>query len=111
MEMKYGLIAIPIVIAIFVVMTTGNSQFLPDLDSQVQEAQQIVSPVAEAEEQKVREYTLVIEATDFEVSPTAVWHAWTFNGTIPAPTLRAQEGELLRVRVINNHNLTHSFHA
>ncbi len=111
MEMKYGLIAIPIVIAIFAVMTTGNSQFLPDLDSQVQEAQQIMPPVAEAEEQKVREYTLVIEATDFEVSPTAVWHAWTFNGTIPAPTLRAQEGELLRVRVINNHNLTHSFHA
>ena len=109
MEYKYGLIAIPIAIAIFAIMISGDNT--PESELQTQEIPSIQPQIADAEEQKVREYTLVIEATDIEVSPTAVWHAWTYNGTIPAPTLRVQEGELLKVRVINNHNLTHSFHA
>lgn len=111
MEYKYGLIAIPIIVAIFAVMISGDYEFSSESELQTQEIPNIQPQTAQAQEQKVREYTLVIEATDIEVSPTAVWHAWTFNGTIPAPTLRVQEGELLRVRVINNHNLTHSFHA
>ncbi len=111
MEYKYGLIAIPIVITIFVVMILGDYQLSSESKIQAQEIPSIEPQLADAEEQKVREYTLVVEETEFEVSPTAVWHAWTYNGTIPGPTLRVQEGELLRVRVINNHNLTHSFHA
>ena len=112
MELKYGLIAVPIVIAIVAVMISGNGQLFPESDSQTQEiSEQIHAQVADAEEQKVREYTLVIEATDIQVSDTAVWHAWTYNGTVPAPTLYVKQGELLRVKVINNHNLTHSFHA
>jgi FtsP/CotA-like multicopper oxidase with cupredoxin domain len=111
MEYKLGLIAIPIAIVISVIMISGNYEVTTESNFQTQEISNIQAPMADAEEQKVREYTLVIEATDIEVSPTAVWHAWTYNGTIPAPTLRVQEGELLRVRVINNHNLTHSFHA
>ena len=104
MELKYGLIAVPIVIAIVAVMISGNGQLFPESDSQTQKiSEQIHAQVADAEEQKVREYTLVIEATDIQVSDTAVWHAWTYNGTVPAPTLYVKQGELLRVKVINNH--------
>ena len=111
MDIKYGLIAIPIVIAVIAAAIYGNEQFLPELDSQVQEVPKIQPQIAEAEEQPVKEYTLIIEQTDIQVSDTAVWHAWTYNGTVPAPTLYVNQGDLLRVRVINNHDVTHSFHA
>lgn len=59
----------------------------------------------------VREYTLVIEPADIPVGPNSTWHAWTFNGSVPGPVLRAKVGEVLRVKVINKLNLTHSFHT
>lgn len=112
MQKKFVLVSIPILLGILVITTIGNVDLSPNLqnESMITEAQAQIPTLFE-EDQKVREYTLIIDATDFEVSPNAIWHAWTYNGTIPAPTLRAEQGELLRVRVINNHNLTHSFHA
>ena len=65
----------------------------------------------EAQAQVVRDYTLEIVPKDIEAGPGVVWHAWTFNGTVPGTTLTATVGETLRVRVINRHNLTHSFHT
>ena len=59
----------------------------------------------------VREYALEIVAKDIELGDGAVWHAWTYNGTVPGPTLRVKAGETLRVRMRNRHTLTHSFHA
>ena len=112
MDLKYGLIAIPILIAIFAIVFSDYDKFSTQLDSQTQiVSQEINSLLVDAEEQKVREYTLIIEATDIQVSDNAIWHAWTYNGTVPAPTLKVNQGELLRVKVINNHTLTHSFHA
>ncbi len=119
MQKKFGLVGIPILLAFLIVAATGNIQFLPELntetqtvsDVQPQIASEIQPQIAEAGEQRVREYTLIIEKTDIQISDTAVWHAWTYNGTVPAPTLMVNQGELLRVKVINNHDLTHSFHA
>ncbi len=121
MQKKFGLVGIPILLAFLIVAATGNIQFSPDLNTETQTISdvqsQIVSEIkvqpqtAEAEEQPVREYTLIIEGTDIQVSDSAIWHAWTFNGTIPAPTLRASQGELLKIRVINNHDIAHSLHA
>ena len=119
MQKKFGLVGIPILLALLIIGATGNISFLPDLnketeivsDVQSQSMSGIKSQIAEAGEQPVTEYTLIIEQTDIQVSDTAIWHAWTYNGTVPAPTLMVNQGDLLRVRVINNHNLTHSFHA
>ena len=92
MDIKYGLVAVPILIAILAVVMINDNQFLPDQNSQTQQvSEEIHTQIAEAEEQKVREYTLVIEATDIQVSDNAIWHAWTFNGTVPAPTLHANQ--------------------
>ncbi|MBI2845180.1 MAG: multicopper oxidase domain-containing protein [Chloroflexi bacterium] len=72
----------------------------------------ITEPVISEEEgQTVVEYTLEIVARDIDYGSGAVWHAWTFNGTVPAPTLRVKAGEILRVRVINHLDLIHSFHT
>ena len=59
----------------------------------------------------VREYTLVIEEhLEHEVAPGIKLLAWTFNGTVPGPVLRATEGDLLRITVINQGNLPHTIH-
>ena len=121
MQKKFGLVGISILFVFLIVAATGNIQFLPDLNTETQTISDIqpqivykvnIQPqIAEAEEQPAREYTLIIDGTDIQVSDSAIWHAWTFNGTVPAPTLRASQGELLKIRVINNHDIAHSLHA
>lgn len=59
----------------------------------------------------VREYTLELKPARLDYGDGAVWHAWTFNGTVPGPTLRVRVGETLRVKVINNLGMVASFHA
>jgi hypothetical protein len=59
----------------------------------------------------LREFTLV--ATDDkvkEISPGIFYNVWTFNGTVPGPTIRATEGDLIRVHFINNGSKFHSIH-
>jgi FtsP/CotA-like multicopper oxidase with cupredoxin domain len=46
-----------------------------------------------------------------EISPGVVYNVWTFNGTIPGPTLRATEGDLIRINFINNGSKPHSIHT
>ena len=59
----------------------------------------------------MRHYVLVIEGVNIPEGANAVWHAWSFNGTVPGPTLYATVGDTLVVTVFNELNLTHSFHT
>jgi len=67
----------------------------------------------------VRQFTLI--AQENQKIPISyeghIFEAWTFNGTVPGPTIRVTEGDLVRIRVINSnensnpHSLhTHSIH-
>ena len=59
----------------------------------------------------LREFTLV--ASDNlvkEVSPGVFYNVWTFNGTVPGPTIRATEGDTVRINFINNGSMPHSLH-
>jgi len=59
----------------------------------------------------VREFTLVIEEdVPHEVAPGVKIPAWTFNGTVPAPVLRATEGDLLRITLVNKGKVPHTIH-
>jgi FtsP/CotA-like multicopper oxidase with cupredoxin domain len=58
-----------------------------------------------------RHFTLYAEPTDIPEGPTAVWHAWTYNGTVPGPTLHAWVGDTIVVKVYNRLNLIVSFHT
>ncbi len=58
-----------------------------------------------------RHYTLIIEGANIQEGPDAVWHAWTYNGTVPGPTLYAFVGDTIVVTVINHLDLIHSFHT
>ncbi len=58
-----------------------------------------------------REYTLISSDQDSkEVSPGVFYNVWTFNGTIPGPTIRATEGDLVKITLINNGSKFHSIH-
>jgi hypothetical protein len=60
----------------------------------------------------VREFTLVADDRQvMEISPGVFYNVWTFNGTVPGPTLRATEGDLIRINFINNGSKPHSIHT
>lgn len=59
----------------------------------------------------LREFTIIAQDATLEVSPGVFMEAWTFNGTIPGPTFRATEGDLIRINFINNGSHPHSIHT
>jgi FtsP/CotA-like multicopper oxidase with cupredoxin domain len=58
----------------------------------------------------VREYTLIAEDKELEIAPGVFFPAWTYNGTIPGPVIRATEGDTLRVRFFNRGEHPHTIH-
>ena len=58
----------------------------------------------------VREWELVAEEKTIEVAPGVKYDAWAYNGRVPGPTLRAREGERLRVRFVNGGRHPHTIH-
>jgi FtsP/CotA-like multicopper oxidase with cupredoxin domain len=57
-----------------------------------------------------REWTLVAEEKTIEVAPGVRYDAWAYNDRVPGPTLRAREGERLRIRFINGGRHPHTIH-
>lgn len=58
-----------------------------------------------------RDFTLIAsDQQTKEVSPGVFYNVWTFNGTIPGPTIRATEGDLVRITLINEGTKFHSIH-
>jgi FtsP/CotA-like multicopper oxidase with cupredoxin domain len=59
----------------------------------------------------LREFTIIADDRQtMEVSPGVHYNLWTFNGTVPGPTLRATEGDLIRIHFMNNGTHPHSMH-
>jgi manganese oxidase len=59
----------------------------------------------------LREFTLIAsDSLVKEISPGVFYNVWTFNGTVPGPTIRATEGDLIRIKFMNNGSMAHSLH-
>lgn len=58
----------------------------------------------------VREWELVASDREIEVAPGVRFAAWTYNGRIPGPTIRAREGERLRITFVNGSAHPHTIH-
>ena len=58
----------------------------------------------------LREWEIVAVDKEIEIAPGINFPAWTFNGRVPGPTLRAREGELLRIRFANGSAHPHTMH-
>jgi FtsP/CotA-like multicopper oxidase with cupredoxin domain len=59
---------------------------------------------------RVREYTLTAIDKEIEVAPGVFFPAWTYNGTVPGPVIRATEDDLLRVHFHNGSSHPHTIH-
>ena len=58
----------------------------------------------------LREWEIVAQDKEIEVAPGVKYEAWTYNGRVPGPTLRAREGEMLRIRFVNASEHPHTMH-
>jgi FtsP/CotA-like multicopper oxidase with cupredoxin domain len=59
---------------------------------------------------RIREYTLTALDRDIEVAQGVTFSAWTYNGTVPGPVIRATEDDILRVRFHNGGSHPHTIH-
>jgi manganese oxidase len=58
----------------------------------------------------LREWRLEATEKDVEVAPGVHFAAWAYNGRVPGPTLRAREGDRLRITFANASNHPHTIH-
>ncbi len=58
----------------------------------------------------VRTFQIFAQEKEIEVAPGVKFAAWTYNGRVPGPTLRAREGELLRITFTNATSHPHTMH-
>ena len=55
-------------------------------------------------------YTLIAQDAEIEVSPGVRMTVWTYNGTVPGPTLRFNEGDDVTVKFVNETPYAHTIH-
>ena len=58
----------------------------------------------------LREYELIAVDREIEIAPGVFFPAWTFNGQVPGPTIRAREGDRVRVTFLNQGTHPHTIH-
>ncbi len=63
--------------------------------------------------QTLREYEFMAMNQNIEIAPGIEFPAWTYNGRIPGPTIRATEGDRIRIhfRNVSTHPHTIHFHG
>ena len=70
-----------------------------------------VAPVADA---AIKEFRIPITHDTVEIANGVRYVGWTFGGTVPGPVIRVREGDLVRIRLVNEaKGMPHSidFHA
>ena len=60
--------------------------------------------------QRLREYSIVAVDKEIEIAPGIFFPAWTYNARVPGPSLRATEGDRLRIRFHNGGSHPHTMH-
>lgn len=59
---------------------------------------------------RLREFTITAIDRAIEIAPGVAFEAWTYNGRVPGPTLRATEGDLVRIHFANAGSMPHTMH-
>jgi len=104
-----------IVIGVIIGFGVGVGIFLSmsgvtEITTQAQPISTDVYPKAENPNPQKHVYTLIAQDAMMEVSPGVNMMVWTYNGTIPAPTLRFNEGDDVTVKFINDTPFSHTIH-
>ena len=66
--------------------------------------------LAQADGSLLREYDIVATDREIEIAPGLFFPAWTYNGQVPGPTIRATEGDRVRVNFLNQGSHPHTIH-
>ena len=69
--------------------------------------------LAPATDANIREFIIPVTHDTIEIAAGVKYEGWTFGGTVPGPTIRVREGDLVRVKVVNRSPMPHSidFHS
>ncbi|HEY7196339.1 MAG TPA: multicopper oxidase domain-containing protein [Gaiellaceae bacterium] len=59
---------------------------------------------------RVREIEIVAENREVEIADGVTFPAWTYNGSVPGPVIRATEGDHLRIHFRNEGSHPHTMH-
>jgi FtsP/CotA-like multicopper oxidase with cupredoxin domain len=59
---------------------------------------------------RVRKFDIVVAETQYEVAAGKFITAWAFNGSIPGPTLRVTQGDVVEATFHNKSTMAHSIH-
>jgi FtsP/CotA-like multicopper oxidase with cupredoxin domain len=59
---------------------------------------------------RLREYDIGAADMELEIAPGVFFPAWVYNGRVPGPTIRATEGDLIRIRFANGGSHPHTMH-
>lgn len=58
----------------------------------------------------IREFRITAQNTTIQLNRAVVFNTWNFNNRIPGPTLRAKQGDFIRVVFLNQGGHSHSMH-
>jgi FtsP/CotA-like multicopper oxidase with cupredoxin domain len=58
----------------------------------------------------VHEYVFLVANKEIEVAPGVFFPAWTYNGRVPGPTIKAREGDRIRIELVNSTDHPHTLH-
>jgi nitrite reductase (NO-forming) len=69
--------------------------------------------LAPASDARIREFRIPVTHRTIEIAPGVEYEGWTFGNTVPGPVIRVREGDLVRVKLVNESPMAHSidFHA
>lgn len=59
---------------------------------------------------RLREYAITAVDQEIEIAPGVFFPAWLYNGRVPGPTIRATEGDLVRITFSNGGSHPHTIH-
>jgi plastocyanin len=90
---------------IAVLINTQNSN-MPPL---TKETQDIYPKTINPNPQK-KSYTIIAQDAEIEIAKGVKTKLWTYNGTVPGPTLRFNEGDKVTIRFINETPYAHTIH-
>ncbi len=63
-----------------------------------------------ADGRRLREFEIVASDMEVEIAPGVNFPAWVYNGRVPGPTIRASQGDLIRIRFTNAGSHPHTMH-
>jgi FtsP/CotA-like multicopper oxidase with cupredoxin domain len=87
-------------------LTTFNT----GADGQAAVPQDSYEEEVRGEVRTVREFDVTAVDTTITIAPGVEFSAWAFNGQVPGPTVRAVEGDLIRINFENKSKHAHTIH-